>query len=283
MKILTWNIQWGRGVDGRVDLDRCVQVLNELDDIDIICLQEVAVNHPRLPGGVFEDQAVALATRLPGYQACYAIGSDLPGLAGGRSLFGNLMLSRLPLLQIFRHLLPWPADPAVPSMQRVALEAVVAGPSGPLRIITTHLEYYSQRQRMAQVEALRVMHAEACGHAGSLRPDANAHAPFAALVRPASAVFCGDFNCAPDSAEHAHMIAPYHDATPHLCDAWTLHSPGTAHPPSVGVNGAEWPDHPYCCDFFFVSEDLATRVRHVEILAATDASDHQPVLLDLAD
>ena len=283
MNILTWNIQWGRGVDGRVDLDRCASAVREFVDADVICMQEVAVNQPRLPGGVFEDQAAALAARFPGYQAAYAIASDLPAPGGGRSLFGNLLLTRFPLLQIFRHLLPWPADPALPSMQRVALEAVVLAPWGPLRVITTHLEYYSQRQRSTQVEALRALHAEACGHAGALRPDANVHATFAALERPRSAVVCGDFNFAPEAPEYVRMISAYSDATPRFRDAWSVYRPGVPHPPSVGVNGAEWPDHPYCCDFLFLTDDLSTRVRRVEMFAATKASDHQPVLLELAD
>jgi endonuclease/exonuclease/phosphatase family metal-dependent hydrolase len=66
-----------------------------------------------------------------------------------------------------------------------------------------------------------------------------------------------------------------------LRDAWNLARPGETHAPTVGANGAEWPDHPYCCDFFFVSEDLAPRVTAVAVDAATAASDHQPVLLTL--
>ena len=57
--------------------------------------------------------------------------------------------------------------------------------------------------------------------------------------------------------------------------------PGQPHAPSVGLHGAEWPDCPFCCDFFFVSEDLAPRLRSVEIIAATAASDHQPIFMTL--
>jgi len=37
---------------------------------------------------------------------------------GSRRQFGNVVFSRLPVLQAFRHLLPFPADPEVPGMQR---------------------------------------------------------------------------------------------------------------------------------------------------------------------
>ena len=89
-------------------------------------------------------------------------GVDVPA-AKGRYRFGNVVLSRLPIGRILRHSLPWPADPDVPSMPRVAVEAVVEAPFGLLRVITTHLEYYSSAQRAAQVSHLVALHAEATG------------------------------------------------------------------------------------------------------------------------
>jgi len=50
-------------------------------------------------------------------------------------------------------------------MQRVALEAVLRAPGGSVRVIVTHLEFYSLRQRLAQVERLRELQREAVGHA----------------------------------------------------------------------------------------------------------------------
>lgn len=93
-----------------------------------MCLQEVAINHPGLPGSAAMNQPEWLSALFLGYEAIYGIGSDLPdglGANGRRRQFGNLILSRRPILQAFRHLLPWPAEPGVPSMQRVAVEAVI--------------------------------------------------------------------------------------------------------------------------------------------------------------
>ena len=56
MKLLSWNIQWGRGLDGRVDLARILRTIRGLGDFDVICLQEVAVNFPSLPGSQGENQ-----------------------------------------------------------------------------------------------------------------------------------------------------------------------------------------------------------------------------------
>ena len=282
LRIVTWNMQWGRGVDGRVDLARIARVARETVDFDLLCLQEAAVNFPRLPGNDATDQPARLAELLPGYQGFFAPGSDAPDGAGGRSQFGNLIFSRLPVGQVFRHLLPWPADFSVPSMQRSALELVVTAPWGPLRILTTHLEYYSAACRRAQIDGLRALHGEACRQSRGPRPDKGADQPFASLPRPASAVLCGDFNFPPEAMEYEQVLAPFGDAGTPLVDAWGVAYPGLPHAHSVGLHGADWPDHPYCCDYLFLTPDLAPRVRRVDVNQATDASDHQPVLLELA-
>lgn len=282
VRILSWNIQWGRGCDGNVDFGRIAGVIRGMADFDVICLQEVAVNHPGLPGSRGEDQPAALRALFPAYSAHYASGSDLLGDAGVRRLFGNLILSRLPVLQVFRHTLPWPADASVPNMPRVALEAVVSAPAGPLRVTTTHLEYYSPPQRRAEIAGLRAIHAEACGHGAAPRPDADVDPPFKTFPRPSRAVFCGDFNCAPETTELEMLMQPFGSGIPALFDAWRLAHPGEKHAASVGLHGCEWPDHAYCCDFFFVSEDLAPFVAGVVVNRETDASDHQPVMLELA-
>ena len=43
MRLATWNIQFGRGVDGRVDLERVVEHLHRFTEFDVLCLQEVAI------------------------------------------------------------------------------------------------------------------------------------------------------------------------------------------------------------------------------------------------
>src|SRR5574337_1170629 len=97
MRIVTWNIQWGRGADGRVDLTRTRDVLAGLGSPEVICLQEVAINFAGLPGGPPQDDLAFLAAAFPDYEPVYAPGLDVPAAAGvGRSRFGNLLLSRLP-------------------------------------------------------------------------------------------------------------------------------------------------------------------------------------------
>lgn len=283
MKLVTWNIQWGRGADGRVDLDRIVAHARRLADADVLCLQEVSSGYPELPGCDGSDQFEGLARRLPGHTAIDGVATDTPHPGGGRRRFGNMILSRYPVRQVFRHLLPWPAEAGVPSMQRIALEATLDTPLGLVRVTTTHLEYYAPRQRSAQVERLRELHREAWAQAGCARPGELVEGAFAYVSRAAAAILCGDFNCLPASPDRARLMASFEDATPAYRDAWELVHPGTPHAPGVGLyDKQQWPGDPFTFDFVFVGSDLAPHVRELRVDPLSDASDHQPVLLVLA-
>lgn len=283
MQLITWNIQWARGADGAVDPQRIVRVCREMADFDVLCFQEVARNFPGLAGNGGADLFAQLAAELPGYAPVEGIAVDALGPGGTRRQFGEVILTRLPVIQAFRHSLPWPADPGVPSMQRVALEVVVAGARGPLRITTTHLEYYSERQHAAQVERLRELHAEAASHAADAPIAAKEGGPFETRPRPRSAILTGDFNFPAGDPLRERLQQPIAGA-PAYRDAWRIRHPNKAHAPTRGLyDKRQWPGDPDACDFIFVTEDLANRVEDVVVNAATNASDHQPVLLKLID
>lgn len=281
MRIISWNIQWGRGADGRVDLGRTIAAIGEAGGADVICLQEVAQRFPGLPGGHGEDGVAILSEAFPDHEVVFGPALDVSVGRGGRARFGNLILSCLPVEQVFRHLLPCPADPAVPGMQRSCVEAVLNAPFGPLRVLTTHLEYYSQRQRVAQVGALGALQDEIAGYAGTHATGKEANPVFTPRPRPVTAVVCGDFNCEPDSPEYLLMSSGIEGDRARWRDAWGVVHGEAAHAPTVGLHGAEWPDRQYCCDYMWVTGDLAPRVVDFAVAAGTDASDHQPVWLEL--
>ncbi|OWW21765.1 endonuclease/exonuclease/phosphatase family protein [Noviherbaspirillum denitrificans] len=282
VKVLSWNIQWGRGAEGRVDLDRIASETRRIADADVICLQEVSAGYPDLPGCDGSDQFAALAARFPDYHAIAGAATDVAGPSMLRRLFGNMILSRYPVLRIGRQLLPWPSSPGVPSMQRIALEATLDTPLGPIRVTSTHLEYYSLEQRLAQVQRLRELHKEAVGHMRSTVSLQQVSAPFMAAPRAAAAILAGDFNFTPDSQEFSEMTALFDGGIPPYVDAWGRAHPGAAHVPTLGVHDKQqWPGPPFTTDFIFVSEDLAGLVDDVRVDSATTASDHQPVLLTL--
>ena len=285
MKLITWNVQWCRGVDGKVDPARIVRHAKAIADFDVLCLQEIANNYPEplLAGSRGENQFAELARLLPGYAPVPGVAVDVPAPAGARRHFGNMILSRLPVGQVFRHLLPYPVDPGVNGMPRIAVEAVIDAASGPVRVITTHLEYYGKKKRTAQVEALRTIYAEGSGHARLGGIVDTSGGPFHTRPRPASTIITGDFNLEPDDPLHARMGASFADGTPPLCDAWEVAHPGVAHASTFKIYEKLAPDEPELhCDFIFVSADLAPRVRAVRVDQDTQASDHQPVLLDIS-
>ncbi len=282
MKLLSWNIQWGRGMDGRVDPARIVRTIRQLGDFDVICLQEVAFNFPGLPGSGGEDLVAELSAGLPGYSAIYGAATDVPDGRGGRSQFGNAIFSRLPVGQVWRHLLPWPAEAAVPSMQRVLVEAVVTADVGPLRVMTTHLEYYSRRQREIQSDAIRRLHAEACTMSGRPSLAEELGGTFEVFPRPAQALLCGDMNFPASAPERTRMLAPFAGGEPGFHDAWSVLHPGEMHAPTVGIHPVDFVKQPECFDFVFLTEGLAGRLKAHGVDAATEASDHQPVWVELA-
>src|SRR4030095_12980197 len=143
MRIVTWNVQWCRGVDGRVDPARIAAELRRIADPDVACLQEIASGFRGLPGSQGEDQPALLSRELAQWEPVVGWAVDVPDAGALRKRFGNMILSRLPLGRVLRHSLPWPASPGVPSMPRIAVEATVSSAFGPLRIVSTHLEYYS--------------------------------------------------------------------------------------------------------------------------------------------
>src|SRR5450759_4296154 len=235
LSLITWNIQWGRGCDGRADLQRIIRTARAMADFDVLCVQEVARNFPGLPGSNGGDQFRLLAELMPGCAAIEGTGTDVLAPDGRRSQFGNMILTRLPVLQAFRHLLPWPSEPAVPSMQRVAVEVVLQAPWGPLRVTTTHLEYYSAKQRTAQIERLRDLQAEAAAHAQDVDHSRKEGGPFQNAARPASAILTADFNFRPDDPLYARLQARYADGAPRFVDAWQIRFPGRPHSPPLGV------------------------------------------------
>ncbi|MDN7494921.1 endonuclease/exonuclease/phosphatase family protein [Burkholderia gladioli] len=289
MQLINWNVQWGRDASGRVDLGRTVAEARALADFDVLCLQELTRGFDSLPGGPGADQFAELAALLPGYTVIEALAVDLPpdpGQAAARAprrQFGNAIATRLPVGRILRHTLPWPADDSVPSMPRVALEANLQTAHGPLRVVTTHLEFYSGAQRMAQIEALREQHREALDHARHPASAEKTGSAFTASARARDAVVCGDFNSAWRDDAYRRLLAPI-DGAPAFVDAWMHAHPGETPPPTAGIyDTQQWQQGSLTCDFVFVTETLRERILRCEIDSTTRASDHQPILLELRD
>ena len=277
MKILTWNIQWGLGMDHICDLKRVTDYARATG-ADVICLQEVADGYDDLEGSQGENQFAVIAALMPDFAAFEGIAVDVPNPKGGRKRFGNMLLSRLPVGRVMRHLLPWSGD-KTPNMPRVVVDAVVMAPFGPVHVMTTHLEYSSALLRGYEVEGLRAIHRLASERVA--RPSLKTYGPFIPVPETASCILMGDFNMRPDDPLKAQIEAPFGDAVPALRDAWMTMNGARPHPPSFCIHDQRY-GTPHCCDFMFVSEDIAPRIRSIVYDVDTQLSDHQPVLLTLA-
>jgi endonuclease/exonuclease/phosphatase family metal-dependent hydrolase len=279
MKLVTYNTQWCCGNDGTVSPERIVQVARNLADFDVLCLQEIAVNYPRLQGNAGDDQPAILAGLLPGFQLFFGAAVDEWTVDGQRQRFGNLIATRLPVAQVQHHPLPYPADPGVRSMPRICTVVTVHDPVlGPVRVMTTHLEFYSKRQRMAQAQALRALHVQAGAHAAGPPEPSDDGSPFQSKVHTPHAVLCGDFNFEASEPEYAALVTP---GEGRLWDSWQLVHGDAPRAPTFRIHDRRYGPDPVACDFVLVSESLKGRVRRIAVDGDTQASDHQPVVVEL--
>lgn len=279
LRIITWNIQWGQGIDGRVDLARMIGDARKLADFDVLCLQEVSDNFSDLKGNSGENQFAALAALLPGYNAVEGVALDVPDGAGGRRRFGNMILSRLPVRQVLRHQLPWPGVAGM-NMPRMLLETSIMAPFGPVRVMTTHLEYFSAQIRELSVEAIRAAHAQAASREAT--PRESGTGPYLLQPGSRSAILTGDFNMRPEDPTRLRLLEPFPAEAPPFLDAWTARHGGTPHPQSFCIADKRYGE-PHCADYIFVTADLAPRILDIRYDTETRLSDHQPVALTLRD
>lgn len=288
MRLVSFNIQYGFGAGGAYDLARTAQVVT---GADIIALQEVERHWSRTG---FDDQPALLQEMLPDYYAVYgpAFDMDASVLDGGRVInrrrqFGTMILSRWPIRWSRLHLLPMRRMISPLNTQNPALEAMIDTPLGALRVFSIHLAHVGVQERLEQIDMLLAHHARVplSGGPWSGVDDEPARNWTEGLPEPAcpqSAIWLGDFNSEPGSAEHMRICgaAPYHpgavyaggfvDAVAHLGQRLHTHSKVIA-----GETRLRQLDH---C---FVSGDLAAHVRSVWTEPDQIASDHMPLWVDM--
>jgi endonuclease/exonuclease/phosphatase family metal-dependent hydrolase len=288
MILLSFNIQYGFGSDGRLDLTRAAQVM---ESADIIALQEVDRHWQR---SAMQDQPALLMDRLSDRFAVYGPGFDMDAsttrdsrVTNRRRQFGPMILSRWPILWSRLHLLPMRRmlDPI--NTQTAALEACIDAPGGALRVMSVHLAHVGVHERLAQIDHLMSLLADAqtSGPPWSGtddEPQRNWTEDQSDPPNPDRVIVMGDFNCEPGSAEMIRLLGqtPYHpgaryagglvDAASH-CGA-SLH---THEKTIAGVLRKRQLDH------ILVSPNLAPALRRVWSDPGQTASDHFPLWADI--
>jgi endonuclease/exonuclease/phosphatase family metal-dependent hydrolase len=137
VRVLTYNIHHGEGLDGRFDLPRLADIMNATE-ADLIALQEVDRGTRRASG---VDQLAELA-RLTGMHAAFGKAMDYQGGA-----YGVAVLSRTPFRQVRNRRLP--GSPDREPRTALTVDVDVGERSPRIQFTTTHLD--QARDLMDQV------------------------------------------------------------------------------------------------------------------------------------
>jgi len=284
---VTYNIQYSKGKDGRYDLER---IADAVRGADVIALQEVTRNMAGVPEA---DQPAALGGLLADYFWIYGPPVDVDSGTRGsdgrpvnrRTQFGNMILSRFPILSSRLLLLPRNRSYDMPNTQSGALEGVVDLPSGPLRVYDVHLNSRNHAERILQIDDLLPWLFDHRRDGGALTGPVWLGG-LGEVPMPEDFVVMGDCNFAPGSPEYCRMVGEpdyYHGTrvvAHHLVDSWT-------HVGNAIDQGVTWHDETddwqtrLRLDYGFVSAGLAAQLAAARIDEDAAGSDHQPYWFDL--
>ena len=288
MKCVTYNIQYGIGMDGSYDLSR---IADAIRGADVIALQEVSRNNPQNGG---RDMVAELGALLPDYFCVYGAPYSVDmgsAVENGRAVdrhfqFGNMVLAKTPILASRNLLLPRMRTYDRLNLQRGALEAMIATPIGVLRVYSVHLDHTSPVERMAQMRFL-VDKAYAYGHEGGA-VTGTSELGFPEPPHPEEFILMGDFNLEPGKDEHRAItgIADVEFGLTRraglMVDAWDKASDDGERITWRSPKHPDDPAHRRCLDYCFVHPALAPRVMRSWIDRDAAGSDHRPVWTEFA-
>jgi endonuclease/exonuclease/phosphatase family metal-dependent hydrolase len=169
LRVLTYNIHHGAGMDRKLDLERIARVIRDQKP-DFVALQEVH-SKTRLVKKI--DQAAELG-RLTGMYAAFGKAMDYNG-----GEYGEAVLSRWPIRE--QRTIPLSAGPGHEPRAALWIRVTLPDGAGDLDFIGTHLDHLKTEQRIGQINDL---------NQGALNTNA------------IPCILAGDFNTSPDTPEH---------------------------------------------------------------------------------
>lgn len=285
MKFVSFNVQYGVGLDGVCDPKRIAEAVK---GADIIGMQEVSRN---LPKNSLADLPAIFSDLLPDYFTAFGSGVDADGgsqivdgkATSNRINFGNMVLSRYPILAVRNILLPRTRTFGLLNLQRSALETLIGAPCGPIRVYSVHLDHGSPRERIAQIEYLKQRITLYGVEGGGLTGFSDFGFPDAPHTD--DYLIMGDFNMLPESPEYVAMAGPrdhYYGRTPRATEPTdALDCLGKRSPDSFTWEEPGRPEIRQYLDYLFVSGGLVSRLKDGWVDEACIASDHKPVWLEI--
>lgn len=151
LRVMSFNIHHGAGLDGQLDLQRIADVIDEAD-LDVVGLQEVDRHWSSRSD--FVDQAEWLAREL-NMHVVYGANLDLDPASPDqpRRQYGTAILSDAPILESDNTYLPRFDG----HEQRGLLRARVVVRGVPVQVYNTHLQHNNAAERIAQAEAIEAL------------------------------------------------------------------------------------------------------------------------------
>jgi endonuclease/exonuclease/phosphatase family metal-dependent hydrolase len=249
IRVVTYNIRHGEGMDHKIDLPRIAKVIVAAKP-DIVALEEVDQGTNRASG---VDQPAEFA-RLTGMQAVFGHNIDFDG--GG---YGTAVLTKLPIRSRESvKLKSYYKSTAEHAEQRGVQVLELGEKEGPgLLFLCTHLDY-----RPAEDERM------------------NSAATINGLMKKRGAelaIIAGDFNANPDSRPIREMAKEWKIAGwKEGAETEVGGSGGDAKSKEIVTFPADKPDH--CIDYVMCRPADSWKVVELRVLDEPVASDHRPVL-----
>ncbi|MEZ6127679.1 MAG: endonuclease/exonuclease/phosphatase family protein [Planctomycetaceae bacterium] len=235
LRVLCYNIHYGQGNDGVYDLQRLADVIKDAKP-DLVALQEVDV-------GVERSGRVHEARRLGELTGMAVRFGPTQHYQGG--LFGNAVLSKLPILDV--HIQPLPYTEATEervTYPRGAIAVKVRAQSGSeILFISTHFQHNLEEDRVAEATAVNEFFAN----------------------HPQATILAGDMNAVPGS-EPINILE----------QKWTNAIDASAAPSAPS-------DKPRSRIDYIFHRGPGLRMVSSQVIAEAMASDHRPVLAVFAD
>ncbi|WP_203328928.1 endonuclease/exonuclease/phosphatase family protein [Candidatus Laterigemmans baculatus] len=235
LRVLCYNIHYGQGNDGVYDLERLAKVI-EKESPDLVALQEVDVGVKR-SGRVHEAQRLA---ELTGMAVRFGPTQHYEG-----GLFGNAVLTRLPIHDVVIHPLPYTESTAERvTYPRGAVAVTVSLADGQkLRFISTHFQHNVAEDRIAEAHAINELFATE----GDVMPT----------------ILAGDMNAVPDSEPIRVLLERWSNA---------IDTPAAPTAPSRDPTSR--------IDYIFYRPASQFRLVRAEVIDEPMASDHRPVFAE---
>ncbi len=237
LRVMTYNIHHGEGLDGKIDLPRIAQLILA-ERVDIVALQEV-------DRGVQRTDRRDLPAELAKLTGMTGVFSNNFSFQGGE--YGNAVLTRLPILRVTNSLYQM----LHPKEQRGLLQVTLEAHGRKLGFMNTHIDYRADdSERWLNVQEIQAL-----------------AAGFGALP----VILCGDFNDLPKSRIYQELSNTFADtwllsggdagftfpanSPQRRIDYVWVSRPETLRPSKAHVPVSEASDHrPLVVEFHFTSE-----------------------------